>query len=136
MPHSTLDRSDWLRRGEMLRAVVAGCALVGLFAAAYAIGSHWQAPGRETLFAGSAAPQSDDDLTTGSIVFVPDAGNTCRQNLIDNRTWEVRENGTLPCHEALAAAPHRRAAGSGATRLDIIRESFRKSAPHPNGGRH
>jgi hypothetical protein len=128
MPDDPHERSSRLQRGEIARGIVAGCALAGLFAAAFAIGSNWQAP-RETLLAGSAPAQSDDDLTTGSIVFVPDFGSTCRQNLIDNRTWEVRDNGTMPCHEALAAAPHRRSAGTGATRLDIIRESFRKSAP-------
>jgi hypothetical protein len=55
-------------------------------------------------------------------------GNTCRQNLIDNRTGEVRENGSMPCNEALATAAQRRAGSTGATRLDIIRDSFRKSS--------
>lgn len=120
------DGSRGWRRGEVPRAIVAGCVLAGLFAAAYAIGSQWQGPMREKAFVHSNQHESDDDLTTGSIVFVPVLGNMCRQNLIDNRTWEVRENGTMPCHEALAG-PHGRAGVNGTTRLDIIRESFRKS---------
>jgi len=91
---------------------------------------YWQTPSmRETAFARPAAPTSDDELTTGSIVFVPVLGNTCRQNLIDNRTWQVREVGTVPCNEALAASAQRRSGAAPATRFDIIRESFRKSSP-------
>jgi hypothetical protein len=50
--------------------------------------------------------------------------NTCRHNVIDNRTLEFRENGTVPCDAALGG-PNRRAGGG--SRLDIIRDSFRKS---------
>jgi hypothetical protein len=114
-----------LRRGDMARATVVTTALAGLFAAAYAIGTSWDTL-RKTAVASAQSQQSDDDLTTGSIVFVPVLGNTCRQNLIDNRTWEVRDNGTAPCNEVLGARPYRRS-GAPTSRLDIIRESFRKS---------
>ena len=117
------------RIGDMPRAVTAVTALAWLFVAAYIIGTGWQTPSmRETAFARPAAPTIDDELTTGSIVFVPVLGNTCRQNLIDNRTWQVREVGTVPCNEALAASAQRRPGAAPATRFDIIRESFRKSS--------
>jgi hypothetical protein len=112
---------------ELSRAVVASCALVGVFMAAYAIGASLQGSSmREAAFARTQPYTSDDDLTTGSIVFVPVLGNTCRQNTIDNRTWQVREVGTMHCTEAFAGTPNRRTVTSGPTRLDIIRESFRK----------
>jgi len=118
------------RIGDIPRAVSAVTALAWLFVAAYIIGTGWQTPSmRETAFARPALPASDDDLATGSIVFVPVLGNSCRQNLIDNRTWQVREVGTVPCNEALAASAQRRSGAAPATRFDIIRESFRKSSP-------
>lgn len=115
-------------RSDIPRLAIVGSTLAGVFALAYVIGSAWQAPSmRETAFA--RTQQSDDELTTGSIVFVPVLGNNCRLNTIDNRTWEVREEGTMHCRDAFATSPHRRAgnsSGAGPTRLDIIRDSFRK----------
>jgi hypothetical protein len=115
-------------RNEIVRAVIAGGTLAGLFAAAFAIGSAGQGPSlRETAFA--PPQQSDEELTTGSIVFVPVLGNNCRRNTIDNRTWQVQERGTMHCTQAFAGSGPRRDIGAGPTRLDIIRESFRKSQP-------
>jgi len=129
MPQTRSHSGD-RRTGDIPRAVIAGAALAGLFALASVIGSGLQGPSmREAVLARAAPQQSDDELTTGSIVFVPALGNTCRQNLIDNRTGEIRGNGTVPCNEALAGAPNRRSSGPGANRIDIIRESFRKSSP-------
>ena len=115
-------------RSDVSRAVIVGGVIGGVFLAGYAIAtSLGGASMRETAFARSAPYTSDDDLTTGSIVFVPVLGNACRQNTIDNRTWQVRQVGTMPCKEAFAGTPNRRSVPSGPTRLDIIRESFRKA---------
>jgi hypothetical protein len=114
-----------MRRGELARASVIAAALAGLGAFAYVIGTGWQSPPRTTSFA-PTAPQSGSDPTAGSIVFMPPLGGTCRQNLIDNRTWEVREGGAIPCEQALGG-PYRRANSQSGTRLDIIRDSFRKA---------
>jgi len=118
-----------MHRGEASRAVVTICALAGLFAVAYAIGSSFRAPSLRDIAFKPADQQSDDELTTGSIVFVPVLGNNCRQNLIDNRTWQVRENGTVPCDKALGASSSRGVGIDSATRLGVIRDSFRKSSP-------
>jgi hypothetical protein len=118
-------RKRQAHRGEYSRAILAGTALAGLLAGGYWIGAGWQTPSmRETAFARPPAPPGDN-LSTGAIVFMPALGNDCRQNVIDNRTWEVRQGGTVPCNEARAGA-HRGPGGAPATRLDIIRDSFRK----------
>src|SRR5262245_22997507 len=44
----------------------------------------------------------DDELRTGSILFVPDRGNICRQKLIDNTTWRIWDNGFVPCNAAVS----------------------------------
>ena len=114
---------------EAQRAIIALLAFTGLLVTAYGVRTDGQAPSmREAAFTASSQV-SDDDLTTGSIVFVPVLGNACRKNLIDNRTWRVREAGTVPCHQALAESRRRRSGIAGRTRLDVIRESFRKSPP-------
>ena len=60
--------------------------------------------------------ESDDELRTGSILIVPPQGNVCRQKLIDNATWRIRDNGFVLCNDAVSwhadAAPVNRARAS------------------------
>ena len=73
--------------------------------------------------AAATGAQRNDDLTTGSIVFVPIYGNNCRTLLIDNATWRIRDNGMVDCDTALAQnAPDR--IGWSASRLDVVRQGF------------
>lgn len=115
------------RGREARRAVIAACGMACVFAAAFAIGVGWQTPSlRETAFAPSSQADHEGG-TTGSIVSVPVLGDTCRKTLIDNRSGKVLERGPVSCERALAESRRRRS-GRGATRFDVIRESFRKSA--------
>jgi hypothetical protein len=109
--------------------VIAATALVGVFLAALGLGTGWRTPALDKIVLAKAPPSQtdDDDLTTGSIVFVPDTGDRCRQNEIDNATWRVREIGTVSCPDALNGRSPGRAGAGPVTRLDIIRESFRKT---------
>ncbi|MGA2895175.1 MAG: hypothetical protein ABSE22_20110 [Xanthobacteraceae bacterium] len=51
----------------------------------------------------SASPQeANTGLQTGSILLLPFSGNTCRQRLIDNATWRIRDNGLVDCAAATA----------------------------------
>lgn len=68
--------------------------------------------------------QGDDDLSTGSIVFVPIFGNDCRRRLIDNATWQIRDNGVVDCNAALAQNTHGRRFGWSAARVDVVRQGF------------
>jgi hypothetical protein len=110
------------RGGDALRAIVVGSVLAGLGAFAYMIGTTGPSPSlRETAF--SRSQKKSEDFATGAVVFVPVLGEECRQKTIDNRTWEIQDQGTAPCKDALAASTGRR---SGGSRMDIIRDSFRK----------
>jgi hypothetical protein len=69
---------------------------------------------------------SEAELGAGSMLVVPPNGNLCRERIIDNRTWRIRNNGWVDCEAALA-----KSANSGAdlrspgSRLDLIRDGFR-----------
>jgi hypothetical protein len=115
------------RRIDIDRALLACAGLIFVFALAFYFSAGGAAPSlREALFARAALPpQSDDDLATGSVIFVPETGNVCRERLIDNATWTMRDAGTVPCDRVLSGA-HRHFGGPGSARLDAIRDSFRK----------
>ena len=72
------------------------------------------------------AAQDGNRLATGPVLFVPPSGNRCRQRVIDNATWLMRDNGEVDCEAVLSpqmgAVPRE---GSPA-RVDVIREIFRK----------
>ena len=48
------------------------------------------------------APPTEEEIYTGSILFMPYDGNDCRQNLLDNLTGNIRENGIVACDAALS----------------------------------
>jgi hypothetical protein len=70
--------------------------------------------------------QSDDDLRTGSIIFVPILGNDCHRKEIDNETWTIRDVGPVACNEALAHSSETDHKVWSASRMDAIRDGFRK----------
>lgn len=112
---------------DLVRTVAIASGLVTVFAIAFAVSNSWQVrtPQHRTVI---RSAQSDNNLTTGSIVFVPQIGDICRENVIENATWIVREVGKVPCQEVLPGG----LAGIGLgplTRVDIIRESFRRAPP-------
>lgn len=72
----------------------------------------------------AATTQVDDELATGSIIFVPVLGNVCRKRLIDNSTWRIRDFGLIECRTALN--PRAQESGWSASRVDVIRHSFYK----------
>jgi hypothetical protein len=115
------------RRIDIDRALLACAGLIFVFALAFYFSAGGATPSlREALFARSALPQhNDDDLATGSVIFVPQTGNACRERLIDNATWTMRDAGTVPCDRVFSGA-HRGSGLPGSARLDAIRDSFRK----------
>src|SRR5262245_59461964 len=86
------------------RAMIAVCS----FAAVLAFGA---AVSRTLLPLPSAQPSRATgqgrgaELATGPIIFIPRSGNDCRQKLIDNATWRIRDNGTVDCDVALGSRP-------------------------------
>jgi hypothetical protein len=75
-------------------------------------------------FNGPGIVDRDDDLATGSIIFVPILGNTCRKKLIDNATWQIRDSGQVDCRAALGRGAHANQLGWSASRVDVIRNGF------------
>ena len=73
----------------------------------------------------SGTGDGDDDLRTGSILFVPDQGNVCRKRVIDNATWRIHDGGAVVCNEAVSWNAN--AAGSRNSpiaRIEAIRDGF------------
>jgi len=77
---------------------------------------------------GAGDQTSDEYLSTGSILFVPQEGNLCRQRVIDNKTWFIRDKGYVTCDEVVSwnaniqGQPY-----SAISRVDAIRGgSFKK----------
>jgi hypothetical protein len=73
-----------------------------------------------------ASTASDDQLYTGSITFVPPAGNDCWQRLLDNRTGQQWDKGTVPCDAAPTGLISRPGRYTATERVDAIRKGFRR----------
>lgn len=100
------------------------CLLFG-GAAALGLGTALQQPFQlGLLFAGKGPglPQADEDLSTGSVIFVPILGNMCRKKVIDNATWRIRDIGPVECRTALGQGGNQ--SGWSTSRVDIIRNGF------------
>ena len=61
---------------------------------------------------------SDDELYTGSIVFVPPFGDYCWERMIDNRNGVMWDKGYVDCYEAVQQSG-RHSTMSGARMLAI-----------------
>jgi hypothetical protein len=48
----------------------------------------------------AAVAPSDDEIYTGSILYMPYDGSICRQILFDNHTGRMRDNGNVDCERA------------------------------------
>lgn len=129
------------QRRERNRALAAGLLLLfvcacGLYFASHSLRTTDDRSERlaSALGTGSGSPQSsgasgnstgDDDLTTGSILFVPNEGNVCRQRLIDNRTWTIRDGGYVICNEAVSwHTGNTRKTYTPTSRVEAIRDGF------------
>jgi hypothetical protein len=106
------------------RALIVGGAVAVVLGLSAVIGSAVTSSSRSsaTLAQGRAR-----ELAKGPIVFLPRSGNECRQKVIDNDTWRIRDNGTVDCDATLGNridAPPREGAPS---RIDAIRKGFRNN---------
>jgi hypothetical protein len=68
---------------------------------------------------------SDDEIYTGSILFVPNDGIICRQLFFDNRTGLVTDNGLVDCLHAYYQDATGVPIQWSAARAQVISESFR-----------
>jgi len=70
------------------------------------------------------AREPNNNLRTGSILITPRDGNICEHRLIDNETWRIRPNGTIPCEAAVSWQPQRDDIYNSQSRLEAIRDGF------------
>ena len=109
---------DGSRQVWAIAAFAAALAGAALAAAEYA------AADRQATAAASGP--SDREIYTGSILYMPDEGNICRQLLFDNRVGLFTDNGYVDCESAAyqggADAPKR----WSAARVRVIASGFRQ----------
>ena len=106
-------------RARRITAIVAVLALLaaGLFAARDV---------KIQLTSAKPVPTpSDDEIYTGSILFVPDDGKVCRRILFDNRTGQLSDVGLVDCQSAYYRSPNAPPAQLSVTRTQAISETFR-----------
>lgn len=82
--------------------------------------------GKQLAVSGAGDQTGDNYLSTGSILFVPQEGNLCRQRLIDNKTWFIRDKGYVACDEAVSWNANVQTPYTALTRTDAIRSGFFK----------
>jgi len=109
------------RRGQsgsrQAMAVVALAAALGLGALAadkYAVAMR-PAP---------AAAPNDDEIYTGSILYMPNDGNVCRQLLFDNHNGRFTDNGYVDCERAAYQGSLDSPKQWSAARLRVISSGF------------
>lgn len=111
----------WRDRRDGHRAVLAVACLMFVIAFSSFVrtgapaGSHQPAPAQQA---------DDDEIYTGSILFMPYQGNQCRQHLLDNLSGRVWDNGVVDCENAMARAAGPQTKTWSAARVDAIRDGF------------
>lgn len=84
------------REGSRQTAVVVAVAALlalGLLAGGNYLNSRHQN-------AAGATANKDDDIFTGSILYMPTEGRICHQILFDNKTGRFTDNGNVDCENA------------------------------------
>jgi hypothetical protein len=108
------------RRSERTRRIAAVVAVTVLLAAGFFAATETKIQ----LSAAKPAPMpSDDEIYTGSILFVPDDGRVCRRFLFDNRTGRLSDSGLVDCESAYFRAPG--TPSPSVARTQAISETFR-----------
>ena len=92
---------------QVLIVVAAGAtlALAALATEGYVTaGKHEIAAGRAgragLAVTAAASARNDDDIYTGSILYMPNDGKFCRQLLFDNQNGQFTDNGYVGCEQA------------------------------------
>jgi hypothetical protein len=103
-------------------AVIAVGALLG--GSLFATGEYIAARQKAAAAAAAVATASDDEIYTGSILYMPDEGRTCRQLLFNNRSGRLSDNGYVDCVNAAYRSPSESKQWSVA-RVRVISNNFR-----------
>lgn len=88
-------RSGVRQGSRQVWAIVAIGLCLG--ATAFGMGRYVTAE-RDAAAAGAAA--TDGEIYTGTILYMPESGNACRQLLFDNQNGRFTDNGYVDCYHA------------------------------------
>jgi hypothetical protein len=113
------------RRARSGLRQVFGVIAIGLCLGFAAFGIQQYAAFKREANAAAMAAAGDDDVYTGSILYVPSWGNRCRQMLFDNLSGQLADNGYVDC---ISAAYHSAADEPKrwpAARVRVISSGFR-----------
>jgi hypothetical protein len=121
---------DGLRQTVVVIAIGASLA-IGLFVAGNYVVTGQYAPAGMRAFGNAATgpavagTANGDEVYTGSILYIPYDGASCRQLLFDNRNGRFTDNGSVDC----AQASYQSGIGSpkqwSAARVKVISTGFR-----------
>jgi hypothetical protein len=75
--------------------------------------------------AAAANAPGDEEIYTGSILYMPDEGNVCRQLLFDNHDGHFADNGYVDCERAFYQGGPDAPKQWSAARLRVISNGFR-----------
>jgi len=82
------------------QAVIAVAAIAATLALAALATDQYGTAAKRQAAVRTAAASNDDDLYTGSILYMPDTSNVCHQWLFDNQNGQFTDNGTVNCERA------------------------------------
>lgn len=68
--------------------------------------------------------QAGKEFYTGSILYMPDSGKTCRQILFDNLTGHFTDNGIVDCASAAYHSPNEPPKRFSFARMRVISSGF------------
>ena len=74
----------------------------------------------------AAATANDDELYTGSILYMPHTGNVCRQLLFDNLNGRISDNGYVDCERAAYHGADNGPKQWSVARAKVISTGFRR----------
>jgi hypothetical protein len=73
----------------------------------------------------ASASGNDDEIYTGSILYLPYEGTNCRQILFDNRNGRLTDKGYVNCQNAEAQSGISSPKQWSAARVKVISDGFR-----------
>jgi hypothetical protein len=96
-----------------------------LGAGAFGIGRYVTVTREAAALAAAWAAADDDEIYTGSILYMPDSGNACRQLLFDNQNGQFSDNGYVDCDRAAYRGANGTPKQWSAARVRVISSGFR-----------
>jgi hypothetical protein len=110
-------------RPSQIGLVLAIGAFLGF--AAFGIDDYVTAKKAAAKVAAAAVAASDEEVYTGSILYMPDRGDLCRQLLFDNQNGQFTDNGYVDCTRAAYRSSSEEAKHWSAARVRVISSGFR-----------